>query len=136
MSNKTIEDQTIAASINTELRKRVNSTATHIDLFYRGLSYSYNKNQLPVVLGRDTERCDIQVDSNVTSRTHCTIELQDDQIGIRDTSKNGTYIKVARTEGFVVKQTFYPLLGQGAIQLGSALPNSDDNTIMFKMRAL
>lgn len=127
------QDQTIAAKFNTEIMRKVNSPATHIEIFFQGKELSFGKQDLPVTLGRDDEVCDIVVNSEVASRVHCAIDLRDNQIGVMDSSTNGTFIRLGRNESFVIKKTFYPLIGQGNIKLGEQFDSDDSLVIYFRM---
>ncbi len=127
------QDQTIAAKFNTEILKKVNSPATHIEIFYDGKDLSFGKGDLPIQLGRDDSACDIVVDSEVASRVHCVIDVRDNQIGLLDQSTNGTFLQIGRNESFVVKQTFYPLIGQGHMKLGEQFGDDDSHSILFRM---
>ncbi len=129
----TDSNQTIAAKFNTEILKKVNSPATHIELFYQGKELSFGKDDLPIRLGRDENTCDLVVNSEVASRIHCSIEVKDNQIGLVDCSTNGTFLKLGRNESFVVKETFYPLIGQGNIKLGEQLDSEMKDSILFRM---
>lgn len=133
MSTKTPEDQTIATYIDTSLRDQSNQNATHVELFYKGKAFSFSKKDLPIKIGRDTHQCNICVTSHVVSRVHCELTIQDEQIGILDSSKNGTVIQIGRNENITVKDKFFPLIGQGHMQLGS-LNNEESQKILFKVR--
>lgn len=127
------QDQTIAAKFNTEILKKVNSPATHIEIYYDGKDVSFGKEDLPIQLGRDDSSCDIVVNSELASRVHCIIEVRDNQIGLLDKSTNGTFLQIGRNESFVVKQTFYPLIGQGNIKLGEQFKPNDSSCILYRM---
>ena len=94
---------------------------------------SYGKNDLPIKMGRDDSSCKIVVQTDVASREHCSIEVRDNQIGIADTSTNGTFIRIGRNESFVIKRSFYPLIGQGNIKLGEQFNEDDSHVIYFRM---
>lgn len=127
------QDQTIAATFNTEILNRVNSPATHIEIFYQGKEMSFGKDDLPIKLGRDDSSCDLVVDSELASRVHCLIDVKDNQIGLEDKSRNGTFLRIGRNDSFVVKQKFYPLIGQGNIKLGEQIVSDDNDSIFFRM---
>lgn len=129
----TDSDQTIAAQFNTEVMRKVNSPATHIEIFYHGKEMSYGKNDLPIKMGRDDASCKIVIQTDVASREHCSIEVRDNQIGIADTSTNGTFIRIGRNDSFVIKRSFYPLIGQGNIKLGEQFNDDDSHVIYFRM---
>jgi len=126
-------DKTIIASFNSDIMRHVNSSATHIEVFFQGKEMSFSKDNLPIKLGRDKTSCDIVIDSNVVSRVHCIIEVRDSQIGLVDMSTNGTFIHIGRNETFLIKSTFYPLIGQGNIKLGEEIDRNETNMIYFRM---
>jgi len=127
------KDQTIAASFNTEIMNRVNSPATHIELFHQGEELSFSKDELPIKLGRDNTICDIVVNSEVASRVHCMIEVRDGQIGLVDKSTNGTFIRIGRNDCFVIKNSFYPLIGKGNIKLGEQFDADETDIVYYRM---
>ncbi len=129
----TNQDQTIAASYDTEIMRKVNSPATHIEIFHQGHEMSFGKDELPISLGRDDETCRIVVESDFTSRVHCSIEVKDNKIGLFDRSTNGTFIQIGRSESFVIKGSFYPLNGQGNIKLGAPFDSDERDNIYFRM---
>lgn len=133
MSINITDDQTVAANLSANMRDRVNVNATHIDLFHKGKAFSFSKEDLPISIGRDASQCDIPVNSHIASRVHCSLVVQDDQIGVLDTSKNGTLIQIGRNEDIAVKDKFFPLIGQGHIQLGG-VAQEESNQLLFKMR--
>jgi pSer/pThr/pTyr-binding forkhead associated (FHA) protein len=133
-SEDTVEpNTTIIANFTSDIMRNVNSSATHIEIFFRGKEMSFNKEQLPIKLGRDSTECDIVIDSSVASRIHCEIEVRENQIGLIDKSTNGTFIHIGRNETFLIKSTFYPLIGQGNIKLGEEIDKNDTNMVYFRM---
>jgi len=126
-------NKTIIASFNADIMRHVNSSATHIEIFFQGKEMSFSKDGLPIKLGRDKTGCDIVIDGSVVSRVHCVIQVRDNQIGLVDTSTNGTFIHIGRNETFLIKSTFYPLIGQGSIKLGEEIGKDETNMIYFRM---
>lgn len=94
---------------------------------------SFGKGDLPIKIGRDDSSCDLVVDSELASRVHCLIDVKDNQIGLEDKSRNGTFLRLGRNDSFVVKQKFYPLIGQGNIKLGEQIVPDDNDSIFFRM---
>jgi len=127
------QDQTVSASFDTDVLRKVNSPATRIDIFYQGREMSFDKVDLPLKLGRDETSCQIVVKSDVASRVHASIEVQDNKIGIRDNSTNGTFIRIGRNESFVIRDSFYPLVGQGEVQLGKQFDADNRDVIYYRM---
>jgi pSer/pThr/pTyr-binding forkhead associated (FHA) protein len=59
--------------------------------FDNGYSHNVLENQLSFTIGR-SQGCNLVVSSNFVSRTHCAIDVVDDEIHIVDHSSNGTFI--------------------------------------------
>ncbi len=127
------KEQTIAQEFNTDVMKKMNSTASHIELFFRGKEWVFSYDELPAYIGRDDEQCQVVVSSPEVSRLHCVLEVHDNQIGITDQSTNGTFIKIGQSESFAIRNSFYPLMGQGHIKLGGPLTLDDSELIAFRM---
>jgi hypothetical protein len=124
---------TIMIDLNTNISRTVNSTASHIDLYFRGKALTFGKHQLPVNMGRDGSACQIVVSREVVSRIHCRIEVQDNLIGITDCSQNGTFLHIGSNPSFILKGRFYPLIGQGKIRLGEPFGGDDAESLLFRM---
>ncbi len=127
------QDQTLAADFTTAIMNKVNSPATHIEIFFEGDELSFSKDELPIKLGRDNTACDVVVNSDVASRVHCTIEVRDNQIGLLDKSTNGTFICIGRNESFIIKDSFYPLIGKGSIKLGEQFNADETDVVYYRM---
>ncbi|MFT7131234.1 MAG: pSer/pThr/pTyr-binding forkhead associated (FHA) protein [Gammaproteobacteria bacterium] len=125
--------ETIIVQFDNDIMRNVNSSATHIEIFFHGKEMSFSKEQLPIKLGRDEAECDIVVGSSVASRIHCVIEVRENQIGLIDKSTNGTFIHIGRNETFLIKSSFYPLIGQGTIKLGEKIDKDETNMVYFRM---
>lgn len=110
--------------------------ATHvlsIEFFYAGKTYPVNMNKLPFMIGREEQTCDLVIDSPMTSRNHCSIEIRENQLGLLDKSTNGTFVKLGRSDSVFIRNEFCPLVGQGYIKLGEALSLDDPQLLMFKV---
>ena len=106
---------------------------THIELFYRGQEITLSEQDLPYTLGRDPGKCQLVIDHQKASRVHCTVMVEEGQIGLRDSSTNGTAVQLGRSGSIIVKDRFYPLTGQGCLQLGRSIVPDDPSLIYFKM---
>ncbi|MFA7554720.1 MAG: FHA domain-containing protein [Spongiibacteraceae bacterium] len=105
----------------------------HLELFYRGEEVKIALTDLPFVLGRDSDQCQLVIDHLKASRQHCTLTLQDNQVGLLDKSTNGTSLQIGRASSIMIKNGFYPLTGQGYIQLGKTISANDPDLICYKM---
>ena len=70
------------------------------------------------MIGREEQSCDLVIDSPMTSRNHCSIEIRENQLGLLDKSTNGTFVKLGRSDSVFIRNEFCPLVGQGYIKLG------------------
>lgn len=127
------DDKTTIIKSDTDIFKKMIEAAGCIELFHRGKEYRYKRDQLPITIGRDALLCDIQCSSTMTSRSHCKIDVQDNQIGISDTSTNGTYIKIGRSDSILIKNSFYPLTSQGHISLGEPIDLGSPEILHFRI---
>lgn len=110
--------------------------ATHIismEFFYAGTKYPVNMNALPFMIGREEQSCHLIIDGPMISRNHCSIEIRENQLGLMDKSRNGTFVKLGRAESVFIRNEFCPLAGQGYIKLGEALNLNDPLLLMFKV---
>ena len=123
-------------SINSEtlIYNEKDSTATEIKLYHRGIDYCVKINEMPFMLGRGTENCQLTIQSEYASRQHCKIEIKNDQIGLTDQSRNGTTVKIAGSDNIVIKAMFYPLSGEGCFSLNGTLDLEDPDLVYFKLR--
>lgn len=126
-------DKTTILNSDTDIQRKLDAMAFCIELFFRGKDYRFERNELPICLGRSAEDCDLVVESSTASRKHCYLAVQDNQIGILDESTNGTYIKIGRAESVLIKHSFYPLVSQGNISLGEPIESNTDDIIYFRI---
>ena len=128
-----MSDKTRATRLNTLIESDEPPTAISAALFYRGQEYRLGEDDLPFQIGRDDRQCRLVIASALASRNHCAIVVKEGQLGLLDTSTNGTAVKFGRADSVIVKQRFIPLAGQGCIKLGEKIDLSDPNLIMFKI---
>lgn len=129
------QDQTTVIKPNTAIFKSLTEATSCIELFFNGTEYKFKRDELPINIGRDSAQCEIIAASTTASRLHCSIEVVNHQIGIRDRSSNGTYIKIGRAETVLINNNFYPLASQGQLSLGEPGNTDSDQTIHFRVSA-
>lgn len=121
----------------TELNPNINECSEpehlRVEVFYRGKSYATKAPSLPFHIGRDSASCHLVVNNQTASRNHCSFVIKDNQIGIEDTSTNGTAVKLGRADNILLCKKFLPLSGQGYIKLGEGINLNDPDLIMFKI---
>jgi len=81
--------------------------------------------QTPFIIGRDSQKAHLHVDSNLASRDHCRITFQRGKFVLVDHSTNGTYVSPTDAEAIYLRRTEYPLTGEGVITIGQPQQGSD-----------
>ena len=128
-----IHDKTTVINSETEIHRQITDSLFRIELFFRGKEYRFDRDQLPIKIGRSSEECQLTSDSATVSRLHCSLLVRDNQIGLLDQSTNGTHIKIGRAESVLIKNSFYPLVSQGNISLGEPIENNTNDVIYFRI---
>lgn len=127
------EDKTFATRLNTVAPRAEKTRFDRIELFYQGKLTSIKLDSLPFHLGRDHSVVDLPVTGETVSRKHCVLQIRDNQIGLLDTSTNGTYVRPGRAESIFIHSEYYPLVGQGAIKLGHKIEPDDTDVLFYKV---
>lgn len=127
------DDKTFATRFNTRLAKVDQELFSRIELFYHGKLHVIGGEELPFFIGRDEDTNDLTVEGDTISRKHCVLQLRDRQIGLLDTSTNGTFIKPGRADSVVIHHDYYPLVGQGAIKPGHKIELDDPDLILYRV---
>jgi pSer/pThr/pTyr-binding forkhead associated (FHA) protein len=126
-------DKTYATRINTNSAKIEVAQFVRIELFYAGKLTTVKKEELPFHIGRDNETCDMIITGDTISRRHCVLQMRDHQIGILDTSTNGTFVQPGRSASVFIHNDYYPLVGQGTIKLGQRIDLDDPDLLLYKV---
>jgi len=129
------DDKTTIIKSDTDIFQKMVASASSIEVFFKGTEYRFSRDELPVSAGRDSAACKLVCSSNMASRVHFTIDIKDNQIGVCDTSTNGTYIKMGRSDAILIKDSFYPLSSQGHISCGEAIDLNSPEIIHFRICA-
>ncbi len=127
------EDKTFATRLNTNSARVEIVNYQRIELFYQGKLTVVKKEELPFYFGRDNSVCDLVITGDTVSRKHCVLQMRDHQIGLLDTSTNGTFVKPGRAESIFIHNDYYPLVGQGAIRLGHKIELDDPDVLLYKV---
>ena len=127
------DNDSITTVLNADSQNDFSAQASHVELLFRGRQYSVGREDLPFKIGRDAQSCDLVINSDLVSRNHCSIELRGNQIGLLDNSTNGTCVQVGRGDGLFIRNSFYPLVGQGYIKTGESVDLADPDLILFKV---
>ena len=126
-------DNISATRLNTLIDEPAEELDVRAALFFRGKEYTLLPSNLPFQIGRDETVCQMVVNSELASRNHCAIVMKDGQLGLLDTSTNGSVVKFGRADSIVVHKKFLPLAGQGCFKLGEKVDLNDPDLIMFKV---
>lgn len=127
------DDKTYATRLNTNSAKVVIAQFVRIELFYRGKLMAIKREELPFYIGRDEESCDLSISGDTISRRHCVLQMRDHQVGLLDTSTNGTFVRPGRAESVFIHNEYYPLVGQGTIKLGQRIDLEDPELLLYKV---
>lgn len=127
------DDKTFATRLNTNSANIEVAAFLQIELFYQGKLLVIPREDLPFYLGREEGINDMVMDGDTISRKHCVLQLRDHQIGLLDTSTNGTFVKPGRADSVFIHHEYYPLVGQGAIKLGHKIELDDPDLILYRV---
>lgn len=103
-----------------------------IVLSYGGKEYKIDPTKAPFSIGRD-ESCNLTVDSPFASRQHCKILFHNKNFILKDSSTNGTFLRIGGTPPVKLSDSMTSITGNGAIKLGEAMKVGDTDAITFKV---
>ncbi len=102
---------TVIAPIRRQL-KEVDDEACLIVIYGRQLGKKYRFNRDKIIIGRST-KCDIHIDEESVSRSHCSIKRTGRVVTIRDMgSTNGTYVNDLQTDEVLLRDGDLIKVGQ------------------------
>lgn len=127
------QDRTTVINSDTDIHKKLTDISFRIELFFQGKEYEFEREDLPVYIGRSADECQITINSSTVSRRHCSFVVQNNQIGLLDKSTNGTHIRIGRADSVLIKNSFYPLSSQGNISVGEPIDSNTENVIYFRI---
>lgn len=127
------DDKTFATRLNSRLENASGPKVLRVELFFQGKLFSVETSDLPFYLGRDETACDFVVVDSTISRRHCVLQLRGQQIGLLDTSTNGTFVQAGRSNPLQIHNEFYPLSGKGTLRMGRTIEADDPELIHFKV---
>lgn len=126
-------DKTHATRLTVNNNDCVVPQFVRFELFYRGKLLVIQREDLPFYIGRDEESCNFAISGDTISRRHCVLQIRDNQIGLLDTSTNGTFVRPGRSESVFIHNEYYPLVGQGTIKLGNRIELDDPELLLYKV---
>lgn len=102
-----------------------------ITLTYAGKEYRIDPTKVPFTIGRD-DSCQLVVNSSFASRQHCKILYHNKNFIIKDSSTNGTFVRIGGSQPVRLSDSMLSLTGNGAIKLGEPMKVGDTDVISFK----
>jgi class 3 adenylate cyclase len=82
--------------------------------------------QTPFHIGRDPNKAQLLIETELASREHCHIEFRRGKYVLIDHSTNGTYVSGNEQDSIYLRREELPLHGYGVISLGQ--PTSGENS--------
>lgn len=89
--------------------------------------------QTPFKIGRDTEKCQLVIESELASREHCHIEFRRGKYVLVDHSTNGTHVNAYDQTPIYLRREEFPLQGEGSIGIGTAPKEGNAWVIDYKV---
>ena len=89
-----------------------------LEINYDGNKTNISSEKTPFFIGRDEQRCDLQVDAEQVSRQHCQIKFSRGKFVLVDHSTNGCYITSVNKGEVYIRREEYPLIGNSSLSLG------------------
>lgn len=118
--------------MNAEGNAQSGSTIA-VGLLHRGREYHIRPEDAPFVIGRDADS-DLCIDSEYGSRKHCVIEYRESKFVLHDSSTNGTYVQLGRSDNVRIHNETMPLIGHGCFKPGENFRPGDPELIHFVIR--
>lgn len=103
-----------------------------IVLSYGGKDYKVDPAKTPFSIGRD-ESCSLPVVSPFASRQHCKILFHKKNFILKDSSTNGTFVRIGGAPPVKLIDSMTSITGNGFIKLGEAMTVGDTDVITFKV---
>ena len=128
-----MHDDNYSTRLNTILESQAAARALRIELFFQGKLLTVEKSEMPYYMGRDENSCDLIFEDSAVSRRHCVLQMRGNQIGILDTSTNGTFIQPGRSAVLHIHNEFYPMVGKGVIRMGRMIEDEDPELVFYKV---
>lgn len=127
------DDLTKLARAVTDSSEAIDHSDKVLELFYKGKALSYSAEKLPINLGRDDTKCVIVTEEQTASRIHCTILLHNNQIVLKDSSTNGTYLQNGTAAPVFINKNLYPLSSKGYLRMGEQIDLQSSELVHFRI---
>jgi adenylate cyclase len=89
----------------------------------------------PFLLGRDSDCCNLLLQSEHASREHCQIVYSRGKYTLIDKSTNGTYVKAEGREEVYLRREQILLAGVGEISLGRPVAAAKEDVIYYQCKS-
>ena len=103
-----------------------------LEILFNHETLTLHHKDLPYRFGREAGLCDLYVPAVVASRQHCVIKVEEGRLGILDSSRNGTFLKIGQANEIKVHNEFYPLVGKGMFKLGESVQSGAKNIFYYR----
>jgi adenylate cyclase len=104
-----------------------------IQLTVDGNTISVDADQTPYTIGRDPNSVNLCINSEYSSRTHCTIKFENRNFSLIDSSTNGTHVRIGANPPIKLQGNATTLTGAGGFKLGEAIKVGDTSLIQYKV---
>jgi adenylate cyclase len=102
-------------------------------LAVNGNSVAVDADQTLYTIGRDPGSIHLYIDSEFSSRTHCTMQFENKNFSLIDSSTNGTHVRIGANPPIKLQGNATMLTGSGGFKLGEAIKIGDTNLIQYKV---
>jgi adenylate cyclase len=89
--------------------------------------------QTPYTIGRDPNSVNLCVNSEYSSRTHCTIKFENRNFSLINSSTNATHVRIDANPPIKLQDNASALTGAGSVKLGEAIKVGDTKLIQYKV---
>ncbi len=100
-----------------------------LHLKYQGKVYLLTEAEMPFVIGREAQQCNLLVEGSQVSREHCRIIFSRGKFVLVDHSTNGCYLSVVDNDEFYLRREEYPLIDSTSLSLGIPVADVDEEVI-------
>jgi pSer/pThr/pTyr-binding forkhead associated (FHA) protein len=104
-----------------------------IQLIVDGDTVHVDSDQTPYTIGRDPNSVNLCINSEYSSRTHCTIKFENRNFCLIDNSTNGTHVRIGANPPIKLQGNSTTLTGTGGFKLGEAIKVGDTALIQYKI---
>jgi len=104
-----------------------------LQVTYRQKIISLTSSQTPFYLGRDENKCQLQIEADQVSREHCQIKYSRGKFVLVDHSTNGCYVTTRDKGELYIRREEYPIIGKALLSLGVSAQSALDDIIELSL---